>query len=96
MGAAARASKQHIVRDLTLHAKKLGIIGTLQGATFTTYNLAIAVGPIAYVSALRGSNILMGSILGIVIFHEKLTKPKIASFVLIVAGSLLLTLGSSR
>lgn len=93
---AARSRKQPILKDLRSSAKKLGIIGTLQGATFTTYTLAIAAGPIAYVSALRGSNILMGSLLGIAIFHEKLTKAKIVSFVLIVLGSLLLAFGSSR
>lgn len=93
---AARLLKQNIIADLRLHAKKLGVIGTLQGATFTTYNLAIAVGPIAYVFALRSSNILMGAILGVALFHEKLTKAKIFAFVLIIIGSLLLTIGASR
>jgi len=58
-----------------------------------TYLLAVAAGPIAYVSALRSTNILMGSILGILIFKEALTKPKIASFLLIIAGAALLALG---
>ena len=91
---AARLCKQNVIADLRQSIKKVGVIGTLQGGTFTTYNLAIGAGPIAYVSALRSSNILMGAILGIVVFHEKLTKAKLISFALIVVGSLLLTFGA--
>jgi uncharacterized membrane protein len=76
--------------------KKLGIIGTLQGTTYVTYLLALSSGPIAYVSALRSTNILMGSIIGIIIFRERLTKPKIVSFFLITVGALLLTFGSPK
>ncbi len=69
-------------------------IGTFQGASYTTYLLAMAAGPIAYVTALRGSNVLMGSMLGIWLLGESLTKPKAASLLLIAAGSALLAVGS--
>lgn len=90
---ATRVSKQRIKLARPLMGY-LGSIGTLQGTTYVTYLLAVASGPIAYVSALRSTNILMGSILGILIFKEKLTKPKIVSFLLIIAGALFLTFGS--
>lgn len=89
-------SKQKITRSLRPLAKQISIIGTLQGTTYATYLLAVASGPIAYVSALRSTNILMGSLLGIVIFNEKQTKAKTVSFLLIVAGAVLLTFGTSK
>jgi uncharacterized membrane protein len=92
---AMRISKQRLTADLRHAAKRLSVIGTLQSTTYATYLLAVAAGPIAYVSALRSTNILMGSMLGVVIFKERLTRPKVISFVLIVAGSLCLTLGSA-
>lgn len=92
---AMRITNQRITSSILPLVKNLSIIGTLQGTTYATYLLAIASGPIAYVSALRSTNILMGSILGIIIFNEKLTKPKIISFLFIIAGAVFLTFGSS-
>lgn len=86
-------AKQKVTVNLKPFAKQLGVIGVLHSTSYAAYLLAIAAGPIAYVSALRGTNILMGSALGIVIFKEQLTKPKIASFLLIIAGALCLTFG---
>lgn len=74
--------------------RELLYVGTFQGASYTTYLLALGAGPIAYVTAIRGSNVLMGSMLGIWLLDEKLTKPKIASFILIATGSILLAIGS--
>lgn len=87
-------SKQKITPAVRPLAKQLVGIGALYGTAYVTYLLAIASGPIAYVSALRGTNILIGSVLGILMFGEKLTKPKIISFLLIIAGALFLTFGS--
>lgn len=83
--------KQRLTASVRPLVKSLSVIGTLQGATYATYLLAVASGPVAYVSALRSTNTLMGSMLGIIIFREKLTKPKIISFLLIIAGAVLLT-----
>ena len=96
LSVAMRMSKQRTTSGLWPLAKQMGVIGTLQGTTYVTYLLAVASGPIAYVSALRSTNILMGSVLGILIFKEKLTKPKIVSFLLIIAGAVFLTFGSLK
>jgi len=69
--------------------------GTLQGTSYTTYLLAMGAGPIAYATAIRSSNVLIGSILGIVLLKEQLTKPKLLSFALILVGGVVLALGSS-
>src|SRR5206468_9425758 len=74
--------------------RELLYVGTFQGASYTTYLLALGAGPIAYVTAIRGSNVLLGSMLGVWLLGEQLTKPKIASFLLIVAGGTLLAIGS--
>jgi len=80
--------------QLKKHLRNLGLTGTLQGTSYTTYLLAISTGPIAYATALRSSNVLIGSLLGIVLLKEKLTKPKILSFCLILIGGVVLALGS--
>lgn len=93
--AAMRISKQKITSELRLFARQMGTIGILQGGTYTTYLLAIASGPVAYASGLRSTNILIGSVLGILLFKEKLTKPKLVSFLLIIAGAIFLAFGAS-
>jgi uncharacterized membrane protein len=80
--------------ELKKNIKNLGLIGTLQGSSYTTYLLALSTGPIAYVAALRSSNVLIGSLLGIVVLKEKLTAYKVVSFALILVGGTLLALGS--
>lgn len=95
LSVAMRITRQKIAADVRPFVKHLSIIGGLQGTTYATYLIAIATGPIAYVSALRSTNILMGSILGILIFSESITRPKIISFLFIIAGALFLTYGSS-
>lgn len=72
----------------------LGIIGILQGSSYTSYLLALSLGPIAYVSAIRSSNVLMGALLGILLLKEKLTPPKILSSLLILIGGVVLAIGS--
>jgi uncharacterized membrane protein len=74
--------------------KNLGAIGTLQGSSYTTYLLALSAGPVAYVSAIRSTNVLIGAVLGIVVLKEALTRFKVTSFVLILIGGVLLALGS--
>lgn len=70
--------------------KELGIIGSLQGASYTTYLMAIGLGPVAYVASIRSSNVLVGSMLGILLLHERFTKAKLLSFGLIACGAILL------
>lgn len=88
-------SKQRITRKVRPLMKHMTAIGALQGTSYASYLVAISAGPIAYVTAIRGTNILMGSLLGIVLFREKLTKPMIVSYLLIIAGSLSLAVGAS-
>jgi uncharacterized membrane protein len=94
LSVAMRISKQRVTAKIWPLAKQIGVIGALHSTSYATYILAIAAGPIAYVSALRGTNILIGSILGIFIFSERLTKPKAVSYLLIIAGALCLAFGS--
>lgn len=91
---AMRISKQRVTRDIKPLANRITAIGMLHGAQYVAFLLAIAAGPIAYASALRGTNILIGSVLGVFLFKEELTKPKIVSYLLIIAGALFLTFGS--
>jgi transporter family protein len=81
------ASVRRMLRNLT-------VMGSLQGTSYTSYLLAMAAGPIAYVTAIRSSNILVGAALGIVLLKERLTKAKLLSFGLILLGGVLLAVGA--
>lgn len=83
-------SRQKLTMQLAQFAKPMELIGSLQGITYATYLLAVSMGPLAYVSALRSTNILMGSVLGILVLGETLTKAKILSYMCIVFGAMLL------
>jgi uncharacterized membrane protein len=72
----------------------LSITGLLQGSSYTSYLIALSLGPIAYVSAIRSSNVLMGAMLGIVLLKERLTLPKVISSILILIGGVVLAIGS--
>jgi uncharacterized membrane protein len=88
-----RLQGQGELRKVRFALREVGIIGTLQGTSYTTYLSAISVGPIAYVSSIRSTNVLMGSLLGIVQLKEPFTVAKRVSYGLIAAGSLLLAVG---
>jgi uncharacterized membrane protein len=75
---------------LRINIKELGVIGSLQGASYTTYLMAIGLGPLAYVASIRSGNVLVGSMLGILLLHEGFTKAKLLSFCLIASGAVLL------
>jgi uncharacterized membrane protein len=81
-------------KKLKKSIRSLGIIGTLQGSSYTSYLLALSAGPVAYVAAIRSTNILIGSFLGIILLKETLTPYKVVSFLLIFIGGTLLALGS--
>lgn len=85
-----RLTKQRVTMYPSTIIKKIFLVSGLQSTTYITYLLAVATGPIASVSALRSTNILMGSMLGILLFKERLTRAKILSYVLIIAGAILL------
>lgn len=68
--------------------------GSLQGASYTSYLMALSMGPVAFVSAVRSSSIIISSLLGVIVLKEKLTWPKIISLSLILVGGTILAVGS--
>jgi uncharacterized membrane protein len=69
--------------------------GILFGFSYSTYLLALASGPLAYVSAVRGSSIFMGAAIGIFWLKERVTRQKLFAFGTIALGLLLLSLTNS-
>lgn len=92
--ASIRIRKVSELRQLSGHIPNLSLTGLLNGGSYTSYLMALGLGPIAYVSAIRSSNILIGAMLGIILFKEKLTLPKVLSSILILMGGIALALGS--
>jgi drug/metabolite transporter (DMT)-like permease len=72
--------------------KSLSVTGTMFGGTFAMYLMALNSGPLAYVSAIRTSAILVGAVIGGLWLKESITKIKIIALVFIGAGSIILGL----
>jgi uncharacterized membrane protein len=90
----AKLSGVSEVRSIKKQSKPLLITGTLFGLSYGAYLLALASGPLAYVMALRnGGALLIGSLMGLWLLKETITKPKLAALMLVIAGSTLLALG---
>lgn len=71
-----------------------GLLGTLQGLSSMFYMVALSLGPIAYVTAIRSSSSLLGSLLGIFLLKEPFTINKKLALGFIAVGSILLAVGS--
>jgi len=87
----ARLTHKESMPPLRL-GKSLLILGTMQGAAYITVVIALTIGPVAYISAVKSSGILIGAVTGVVILKEKLTAQKICSFALIGIGLVVLAL----
>jgi len=83
------------VKELTevkRHIRPLLISGGLFGASQLTHMIALSLGPLAYVSAVRGSSAVMGAVLGIMYLRESVTIPKVVALSLITVGSIIVGL----
>jgi uncharacterized membrane protein len=77
------------------HVRGLGIAGVFFGLSYATYVSAIANGPLAYVSAVRGSSIFLGVVIGVIWFKESITKQKLVSFIAMAVGLTFLAISSA-
>ncbi len=77
-----------IKQDLFL----LFAMGVLQAVAFITRNLAISTGFVSYAIAIYSSNILLASVIGAIIFKEKITTNKIISLGMVLIGLMLFAL----
>lgn len=91
---AAKGSLGTAVRQIRRHVGWLAAVGVanfLQAiATYVAFDLMLA----AYVSGIKGSNILMTALIGHLVFHERHLARSVAVGSLMVAGILLLSLQS--
>lgn len=69
--------------------------GILFGFSYSTYLLAIATGPLAYVSAVRGSSIFMGTVIGIFWLKERVTRQKLFAFAGMAVGLTIFAVASA-
>jgi uncharacterized membrane protein len=92
--ASMRVRKVSELHLLTGRISNLSLTGLLQGSSYTSYLVALGLGPIAYVSAIRSSNVLMGALLGIILLKEQLTLPEALSSIFILIGGIVLAIGS--
>jgi uncharacterized membrane protein len=80
------------LHNIKQNISSLSVAGTMFGLSYAAYLLAISTGPLAYVTALRTSTILL-STMGIAIYlRESITRVKIFALILIGTGSMILVL----
>lgn len=68
-------------------------IGVTQAFAFTFFMLALSVGLVGYVGAIKSSNVVIGSLLGIFLFKERANKNMLIAFVSILIGFFFLGMG---
>ncbi|HVC35964.1 MAG TPA: EamA family transporter [Candidatus Dormibacteraeota bacterium] len=66
--------------------KPILILGTLQGAAYLTVVMSMVGGPVACISAIKSSSVLVGAISGLFLLKERLTMNKMIAFALIAMG----------
>jgi uncharacterized membrane protein len=90
----ARAYKEPRLHIKIADIKPLIAWAGMGGVSSTSYLMALGLGPVAYVSAVRGSSVLITALLGILLLKESLTRPKIAAFLFIATGSVVLAMSA--
>jgi uncharacterized membrane protein len=78
--------------EVKQNIKSLSVAGTMFGGTFAMYLLALSTGPLAYVTAIRTSSMLIGTVIAGTYLKESITKVKIVALIFIGAGSVILGL----
>lgn len=76
------------------HLKLIAKNGTVQGIASILYFQAIALGPIAYVAAIRSLSSLFSALLGARVFKEDMGPRKIIALCLTAAGAMILGLSA--
>lgn len=74
------------------HFVPMSLSGGLFGTSFLMHMVALSLGPLAYVSAVRGSSAVMGAVMGFIYLKEAITIPKLVALGLITIGSAILGL----
>lgn len=90
----ARMNNIKLFRPARAQLRSLTSSASLQSGSYTTYLVAMGAGPIAYVSAIRSSNVIIGSLLGVYVLHEPFTWQKRLSLACVIIGLSLLAAGS--
>jgi uncharacterized membrane protein len=78
--------------EIKQNIKQLNIAGFCNGGTYLAYSMALSAAPLAYVSTLRTSGVLVASAVIGWYLKEQITKLKIISLTIIVTGSIILGL----
>ena len=89
--AAARIAHHDALPPVRLW-RPLVILGSMQGAAYITVVIAMTLGPIAYISAVKSSAMLIGAVSGIIVLKERVRPQKIVAFGLIGLGLTILAL----
>lgn len=66
------------------------VIGFMAGVSYVFFMLALSSGPVAYVGAIKSTNLIFGSLLGVAFLAEKMTRRKVISYLLMLSGIILI------
>ena len=85
--------QQEELKKIKIMVWPLVVLGIFQALSYTASMFAFSYGPTSYVLAVRSGSFLIASAVGIFFLKEVLSSQKIISYVLFVAGIVLITAG---
>lgn len=88
----AKATTNRIANPIRKHFKGLVMLGSFQSVAFTCYIVALSIGIVPYVLAIKSSSAILGSIWGFIFLKESLTKYKVTALIFISFGLVLIAL----
>jgi drug/metabolite transporter (DMT)-like permease len=89
----ALREREELHRAWTISRARAAVVGLLSPLAYVLVLYALAHAPVSYVAPARESSIVVGTVLGVLVLHEKDSGRRIAAAAAILAGVVVLTLG---
>jgi drug/metabolite transporter (DMT)-like permease len=89
----ASVQRQNHFRAVMKYSKELLLIGTIFSFSYLGYLIAVSSGLVSYVVAIRSTNLIIASLIGILFLGESKERKKFISFAIILVGLLCIGLG---
>lgn len=88
----AKITSKHIISPIQKHIKALSLVGIFQSVAFTLYIVALSIGIVPYVLAIKSSAAILGSVWGFIFLKETFSKYKMLALIFISLGLVLIAL----
>lgn len=86
----ARINNKHFTLTIKRNFNSFLVVGILQALGFTSYIVALQMGIVSYVVAIKSANVILASIWGLLFLKETFNRYQTISFALIFSGLVLI------